>query len=542
MKKSIFFSAITAVCFSLAGFAVACEPTEEPPVSYALEITGAPTETALLSQGTITLGVECNVPNAEIVWTSTNGEVATVEDGVVTLLQEGIVKIEAKEESENLSDSVTIEIENDLPILPTGLSLTPSLSEIAWNTESVTFSYAVLPEGAEALTGGVTFSSSNEAVATVTNDGVATILQSGQTVIRAESVENAEIYGEYTLVVPEWQDTKLENDDGTFEGVAGNVSVYSAHEQGYYYGFGWSAQTTLQKSADKTKLRVTNTETEAAWSILYVKFATPIVQHGEYEISLDLEWLGVENARGFYYSIDVYDEGATELTQMLPYQGGLGVGFEAEEFFTADKKISFTATGDYEYFYLRIVDNTEMGVLNFDFTLDNVAVRKLNTYEKLGDKVGAYSNRHQEITDGDATWSLMHSTALAKGQDGKLTVTSSGGSNGANGDENWSFFFLKFDTAIEAGKTYTITFDLEWLGAAGASGFYYSVDTGAAQTQSVLPYTEISMANLFKTGASITFTAGVSCESFYLRIINNANVPFHFTLANVALTEGGASV
>ncbi len=85
---------------------------EEPTLTIENEVT-----TVKLSQKTIALTATSNQPEATVVWESSDETVATVEDGVVSLLDSGTVTITATLETNiAISDSVTIEVINDLSI------------------------------------------------------------------------------------------------------------------------------------------------------------------------------------------------------------------------------------------------------------------------------------------------------------------------------------------------------------------------------------------------------------------------------------------
>lgn len=334
--------------------------------------------------------------------------------------------------------------------------------------------------------------------------------------------------------------TSIVGDDGSFEKDGTTVEIYSPHTSSTLYGNGWSKPVSLQYYSDPegdTSVRVTSDSsyTSSDWSVLYVKFNQPIVSGQSYKLSLDMTWLGTAST-SLYYSVDYIDTDGT-LKQMVAYQGA----YTNEKLATALKSVTFSATVNADYFYLRLANNgADKNV--FDFTLDNISVK--SGYYKYSDTISIHTAMDTtEIKNADAKYWWNQKSDMIELVNGKPLITSQNLES-----TRWSCVFIKFNTPIVAGTSYTITYDAEWLGDDDLKGFYYTLDTGADQARGgadgYTGYHSLSMSNMFKQNASITFTANVDCDHFYLRFVNNntnavANdqpVNFNFTIDNITLT------
>ena len=340
-----------------------------------------------------------------------------------------------------------------------------------------------------------------------------------------------------------WSASKIENDDGTFSGQTGNISVLAATEISGSADDGWASAVTLFKTDDPamtpngttdTALRVTSSGGHN-WSFVYIKFNTPIVKDTPYTIAFDAKWNGIENPVGFHYSIDKGNGSNAE--QLVDYQG-----IAYNNLFKAGNTITFTSPESVEYFYLRIISNSnesEATRTPFDFTIDNIklSVHSINTdgtFEGTAGNVTLLSNKNTEITESNAVYVNAKSTYLTrvtKNGNTSIHVRSVGAGN--------SFFFIKFNQAITAGKTYTITFDAEWNSeAAFTEGFYRAFASDPNVTGDIKGYANVKKADLFKKGASLSFSPNADYEFFYLRLhINTSTFGFDFTIDNIAITE-----
>ena len=122
-----------------------------------------------------------NATDKTLTWTSSDNNVATVSEGVVTALSVGTTTITVTT-SNGLTDTCTITV-NELPIAVESVTLSQESAEVNVD-ETLTLQASVLPEDAANKT--LTWTSSDEEVATV-SDGVVTALSAGTTTITATS-------------------------------------------------------------------------------------------------------------------------------------------------------------------------------------------------------------------------------------------------------------------------------------------------------------------------------------------------------------------
>jgi len=173
--------ALLAVCFT------ACKKDKEgPEIPTPVAVTGVTLnyeELTLVSGDTITLIATVkpdNADNKSVIWTSGNPEVVTVNDnGFVTALSEGIATIVVTTVDGNISANCTVKVSrHEIPVTDVTLNY-EELSLIPGDT--VTLIATVQPDNADNKT--VTWTSSNLAVATVTDDGLVEAIADGKTII-----------------------------------------------------------------------------------------------------------------------------------------------------------------------------------------------------------------------------------------------------------------------------------------------------------------------------------------------------------------------
>lgn len=123
-----------------------------------------------------------NADNPQVSWTSSNEGIAKVaSDGVVTAVAEGTAIITATADGKSATCTVTV-THVDIPVESVSLNKT----SITLNAgESETLIATVLPTNADDKT--VTWTSSNESVATVSADGVVKAIAPGKAVITASA-------------------------------------------------------------------------------------------------------------------------------------------------------------------------------------------------------------------------------------------------------------------------------------------------------------------------------------------------------------------
>jgi uncharacterized protein YjdB len=154
--------------------------------------------------------------NRKVVWTKvsftpaegTSGEVITLDaDGKVTPVGEGTAVVKAtSDESDGISDEITITVGLREVVNVTGVALNLHTLELDKDDETEQLIATVSP--ADASYPGLTWTSSNEAVATVSVSGVVTSHAVGTATIRATSDNKPEFYDEcvVTVVEPSYTD------------------------------------------------------------------------------------------------------------------------------------------------------------------------------------------------------------------------------------------------------------------------------------------------------------------------------------------------
>jgi len=140
-----------------------------------IELLAGDTETI---QATV---LPINATNKIILWSSSNGAIATVSDGLVTGVAAGNVTITATTQDGGKTASCDVAV-SAVPVSSASLNKT-SIELLAGNTE--TLQATILP--ANATNKNVSWASGDQSIATVTNAGIVTGLAAGATTITATS-------------------------------------------------------------------------------------------------------------------------------------------------------------------------------------------------------------------------------------------------------------------------------------------------------------------------------------------------------------------
>lgn len=144
----------------------------------------------------------------KLEYISSNPEVVTVdESGVVTAVGEGSAAISVKLEGTEFSASIPVQIESVEEIPLTGLTVKETMKDL-----NVGDTYTVVTTAAPKNTTdskALTYSSSDEEVASVDNHGVVTALKKGETTITVASAARPEITAEVTVRVG-WEEIPVE--------------------------------------------------------------------------------------------------------------------------------------------------------------------------------------------------------------------------------------------------------------------------------------------------------------------------------------------
>ena len=223
MKK---FKNLFLACMAVFALtAVGCN--NEPEGTVAVEsVTITSTVNEVAVDNTITLTATVSPENATdptITWSSDNEDVAKVDsNGVVTCVKVGTSTITAK--AGEKSDSVEITVKE---IVVESVKITSTVTQVnnGINGSKITLTASVSPENAT-TDKTITWSSDNEEVATVDENGVVTRVSDGKVTISAKAGEKTDSV-EITVKTPVEGDIILT--DGTTFDVA-NIASYTTDE------------------------------------------------------------------------------------------------------------------------------------------------------------------------------------------------------------------------------------------------------------------------------------------------------------------------
>ena len=188
MKFKKPFLIIFSLCISLSlacGFA-ACGGEED---------TGIPVASVGFNKNVLELEVgetyklnatvlPSNATDKTLIWSSSDSDVASVSDGLITARKEGKAEITAKSGNKQAVCTVTVKPDTDVTVPVTSVTLNQSVYTLAIGA-SYTLIPTVLP--ANATDRQVKWSSSNEKTVTVSDRGVIQAIAEGTSTIKAEA-------------------------------------------------------------------------------------------------------------------------------------------------------------------------------------------------------------------------------------------------------------------------------------------------------------------------------------------------------------------
>lgn len=143
-----------------------------------------------------------NNPSQDVIWSVNNG--AQIENGLVTVTKKGTYTVTATSVIDNQKSGSATLIVNDTTPVVTSVTVTPSTSTLDLYEKSSTPSSVQLTAkvyGTNYPSQEVTWRSSNEAVAKVSNAGLVTAIGKGSAVIYADSVEDSRKSGSSKITV-----------------------------------------------------------------------------------------------------------------------------------------------------------------------------------------------------------------------------------------------------------------------------------------------------------------------------------------------------
>ena len=209
---------------ALAAVAVADASQEpvEPDYEYSLSQTEIRVEEGAESV-TLTVNITPDPEEAPaIIWSTSDDEVAIVENGVVTFVGAGEATITAEVDGQKLECKVTVTAKQPEPEEPE-YSLSQTEIRVEEGAESVTLTVKITPDPEEAP--AVTWSTSNDKVATVKN-GVVTFVGAGEATITAE-VDGQKLECKVTVTAkqPEPEEPEYSLSQNTLTGKYGDDTV-----------------------------------------------------------------------------------------------------------------------------------------------------------------------------------------------------------------------------------------------------------------------------------------------------------------------------
>ena len=200
------------------GQAAACTVKVNPVklTGVTLSETRLTMDTAVNTEKTLTAsfndGVDAEKDLVSLEWTVDDGEIVSVENGVVTAKKAGstLIRLVAKQNGTALPEVIctvtvsapeprSVEIRNGETLVNGGTITLDLNAEKNGTSKTVTLSAAVLPEGAEQ---GVTWESNRPETGASVSDGVVTALGPGDTVITARSTKDTSKKAQLTISVP----------------------------------------------------------------------------------------------------------------------------------------------------------------------------------------------------------------------------------------------------------------------------------------------------------------------------------------------------
>ena len=177
-----------------------------------------------------------------VVWTSSDESVATVDDGKVTAVKAGTANITATD-SEGHTATCVVNVSN---IMPESVTLSATTLEIT-ETETAQLTATVLPEDAFDKT--VIWTSSDETVANVDENGLVSALKEGTAVITAIANADSEVKAECTVTVTRYSGVAAIYADGNVS-VKGNVLTINGCAGEIFTVYNTSGAQMLSISAD----------------------------------------------------------------------------------------------------------------------------------------------------------------------------------------------------------------------------------------------------------------------------------------------------
>lgn len=184
--------------------------------------------------------------NKEVTWQSSDEEVAVVsEEGEVTALTAGVTYVTAtSKDGTNISDQIGIVV-NYIPIESITITAESTSLDVK---QTVSLNAQILP--ANATLKSLTWTSSNEKVVSVTQDGVIWTWKEGEAEIRAASRDGSDVYGSIMISVKNKAKIDLENCKLTIKGNKESFAYTGTAIVPQLIVYGTDGKTKLKENVD----------------------------------------------------------------------------------------------------------------------------------------------------------------------------------------------------------------------------------------------------------------------------------------------------
>jgi hypothetical protein len=340
-------------------------------------------------------------------------------------------------------------------------------------------------------------------------------------------------------------DSSVENDDGTFEGNTGIVSIYNSRLLKDSFAYGAAAFVDFQsvKTNEGNKLHVASrSNTGSAYDMIYIRFDRKVENGATYQVGMDLEALN-DNYTDGLWKYAIVDPTMNMYTIVAP------TPVAGNELFTEGRTFEFTAKKDCDYFYLVLFEynNGASGVW-MDFTIDNIKLNGTSPivtsvegddgrFEGNSGIISLYNSRLLEGSFAYGSSAFIDFKRVITNDETKLHVTSRSSTGGA-----YDMVYIKVNQKVETGVTYQVSMDLEALNDNYADGLWkYAIVDPTMNMYTIVAPTPVAGNELFTEGRTFEFTAKKDCDYFYLVLFeyNNgaAGVWMNFTIDNIKLTR-----
>ena len=238
-------------------------------------ITGAPPQTYIYNEynNIFTLNASADKSGCEFIWTSSNTNVLTVNGGKVTVCGEGSATITVKIKNyENISKSVNITTK----FLGLEINGAPQNGKIDISNNTLNLSSRILTNGSDDF--NVVWSSSDESILTVDQNGVVEFVKVGAATVKVVSQQNNKVYAVKTLFVID--STANQPLFESFNQASVDNNKVKAK---FDFTLSTSVIATLQKTADNRQL-VFNKESDSANASITIS-TDKLQTGGKYKLS-----------------------------------------------------------------------------------------------------------------------------------------------------------------------------------------------------------------------------------------------------------------